>query len=235
MPTDPRGDIAQEPKFDGGTAELVVGPDEVALIVHQDIIRPRSAFFGAALNKCWKEGASMRVALPEDSLGVVTLYVRYLYDGKLYLDRTKGLDRAAAMALIRLEYDALVEAYIFGERIQDVGFRNCIIDAFSARMCEPFGTIHYFPGMEHVDALYQGTSENSLARQLIVEIYISFGKPEWIPGYQLHHNNDFVADIARAAIRGPRGPSVAFSTQALRDFDYSKYYVKDEAVSEGRR
>ncbi|KAK5734335.1 hypothetical protein LTR17_008999 [Elasticomyces elasticus] len=176
MPANIHGDVVQAPRIDGDTVELVVGPDAEALIVHESLLRPRSAFFDAALNKCWKEGVAKRVVMPEDAPDVVRLYIQCLYGGKIYLEWTKTRGKLSNGDNIP-EYTVLAEAYVFGERVQDVVYKNSIIDAFVARLLDMIDGSSWFPITTVVDIIYNGITASSLARQLMVDLHLAYEVP----------------------------------------------------------
>ncbi|KAK5716559.1 hypothetical protein LTR15_009450 [Elasticomyces elasticus] len=112
----------EPPNIHGGTIELIVGADAVSIHVHESLIRPRSAFFDSALNKCWKEGIEKKVALPEDHKDTVVAYIQHLYTGKMY-DPKPASPEAVIEGWDRSVYPALAAMFVFGERVQDTALR----------------------------------------------------------------------------------------------------------------
>ncbi|KAK5693834.1 hypothetical protein LTR17_024985 [Elasticomyces elasticus] len=234
-PADPRGDHIQAPSISGGTVKLLVGPNALPFTVHEELIRSTSAFFGAALKKCWDEGRLGQVMMPEDNPVIVKLYVQYLYSGKIYLERTTTSANLKSNDNLP-EYIVLAEAYVFGEQIQDPTFKNSVVSAIIARASEIIDGQHWYPITSAVDTIYKGTTTVSLGRKLMVEVHMLRGGANFISDDQELNNKDFLADLARAMLQAARevrlatGPYPVLSTS----MDAGKYHEKVEVTSEHR-
>ncbi|KAK5716560.1 hypothetical protein LTR15_009451 [Elasticomyces elasticus] len=232
-PADPRGDHTQAPSIDGGTVKLLVGPKALPVTVHEELLRSRAAFFDAALNKCWAEGRSGQVMMPEDNPDIIKLYVQYLYTGKIYLERTttsaklKNSDNLPG-------YIVLAEAYVFGERIQDSTFKNSVVSAVPARATEVLDNTYWYPITNAVDIIYKGTMAGSLARRLMVELHVLRGGANFISEDHEMNNKEFLADLARTMLEAAREGRTATSPLAMRltSLNVSKYHEKVRAASE---
>ncbi|KAK4960467.1 hypothetical protein LTR10_003363 [Elasticomyces elasticus] len=209
MTADPRGQPSEAPYVLGPLVQLVVGPKAYSVSVHESVLRPRSAFFDAALNKCWKEGREKKVTLPEEELRIVTLYVQQLYTGKIHVKKTttrEGLGRS----------DNLPEFLVLAELI-----------------LEPLGPDYSFPVTSALDILYKGTHDSSPIRRFMVDMYVRFGCEWWITCSPDDHNKDFLVEVSRALLKGRRTGVVWCSSSGksmpkLVDFDMSVYHEKKD-------
>ncbi|KAK5700102.1 hypothetical protein LTR97_006237 [Elasticomyces elasticus] len=232
MTADPRGQPSEAPYVLGPLVQLVVGPKAYSVSVHESVLRPRSAFFDAALNKCWKEGREKKVTLPEEELRIVTLYVQQLYTGKIHVKKTttrEGLGRSDNLP----EFLVLAELYLFGERVQDSIFKDTVTNAFAARILEPLGPDYSFPVTSALDILYKGTHDSSPIRRFMVDMYVRFGCEWWITCSPDDHNKDFLVEVSRALLKGRRTGVVWCSSSGksmpkLVDFDMSVYHEKKD-------
>ncbi|KAK3615783.1 hypothetical protein LTR22_027303 [Elasticomyces elasticus] len=235
MPADPRVDHTQAPFTDGRTVKLLVGPKSSPFTVHEELIHSRAAFFDAALKKCWTEGRSGQVMMPEDEPDIIRLYVQYLYTSKIYLERTTTSANLKSSDNLP-EYIVLAKAYVFGERIQDSEFKNSVVNAILARASEIIEGKHWYPITSAVDTIYKGTTTGSLGRQLMVEVHVLRGGANFISDDQEMNNKDFLADLARAMLRAARQVQIAAGPfPGLPSIiDARKYHEKVKVTSEPR-
>ncbi|KAK5739077.1 hypothetical protein LTR17_005597 [Elasticomyces elasticus] len=177
----------------GATIEVVVGPEKSIFYVHEKLLRARSAFFEAALNKEWKEGQDKKVELPEDDASTFGRYIHYLYSGKLAVTQegTTGNDLLAWL-------------YVLGEKLIDPAFQDRVIDAIIAGtregVADDKGVFQrWYPVTEVVDTIYKATPKDSPARRLMVDMHVLKGKATWIETEQPECNNlEFLVDLAVA-------------------------------------
>ncbi|KAK5734334.1 hypothetical protein LTR17_008998 [Elasticomyces elasticus] len=229
MSIDSRAEPTQAPNIFGSTVELIVGTEAVPLRVHESLLRPHSAFFDAALNKCWKEGNEKIIRLPEEELRIVTKYVQFLYTSKIHIDKTKDWIPRYSSAGIP-EHLALAELYVFGERVQDVTFKNATMAAWVARVCEPVtGEKYDFPDNKAIDMIYEGTTSGSLARLFVVGLYVRFAAEHWIPELPEDNNKEFLVDLVRLTLKYRRMGIVwvggsGDTGAALGRMDFNNYY-----------
>ncbi|KAK3113516.1 hypothetical protein LTR53_009122 [Teratosphaeriaceae sp. CCFEE 6253] len=155
----------------GQTIEVIIGVEGRVFHVHEKLLCSRSAFFGAALNKEWKEGQNRKVELLQESCADFSRYVHWLYSGKLAVKpSTPGQPL----------YDAMMALYVLGEKIIDPRFQDRVIDAIVASTRERNGTAgRLYPNMTHVTCIYKTTPEGSPARRLLVDMYAIKAGPTW--------------------------------------------------------
>ncbi|KAK5685985.1 hypothetical protein LTS10_002098 [Elasticomyces elasticus] len=234
-PADPRGDYTQAPAIYGGTVKLLVGPKVVPFTVHQELIRSRAAFFDAALNKCWVEGRSGQVMMPEDNPDIIKLYVQYLYSGKIYLERTTTSAKLKSNDNLP-EYIVLAEAYALGEQIQDFTFKDSVVNAILACTAEIIQGQYWYPITSAVDIIYRGTTTGSFGRQLMVELHMIRDCANFISDDQEVNNKYFLADLARAMVKAARQDArgTGFFPAPSSSIDARRYHEKVEDILERR-
>jgi hypothetical protein len=171
----------------------LVGPDEREYHVHQDLLCAHSPYFAAASRKDWKEGQEHRIPLLCDNFTAVGLYVQWIYCGKIFSrpGTAEGEDQdGQPYSELRL----LVEALIFGEKIQDGAFKDAVIDSLIASINTPGKDDKcWYPSGSMVDRVYEGTPEGSPLRRLMVDIHVNHGGRKWLEGVT---NMDFLKDLA---------------------------------------
>jgi hypothetical protein len=170
---------------------LVAEPDEREIRVHQDLLCARSPYFAAAAKEHWKEGQERRVPLLHDKYVAVGLYVQWIYGGKIFSRPSKGDgDHNPAHS----EVSDLVEAFVFGEKIQDGDFKDAVIDSVIASINIPGKDGKcWYPVGPVIDRAYEGTPEGSPLRRLMVDIHLHHGRRDWLDRAT---NIDFVKDLA---------------------------------------
>lgn len=111
--------------IDGNMVTLVVGEDKIEILVHENLLRKRSAFYEAALRKPWTEASTRRILLTEDNAATVKLYVRYVHSGKLPIKHDDAPDGSSATK----EYQQLAKLYVHGEKMIDETLKRDVLDA----------------------------------------------------------------------------------------------------------
>jgi hypothetical protein len=153
------------------------------------------------------EWASLRedpntIQLLEDSTKMVVFYVQWLYREELMVDvpnPAKNDDAYRAAESDKL-YTELAEAYVFGEKIMDVAFKNVVIRKF----LEVQRNFTYSPGPLPVSTIYAGTTSGSRMRYLICDLitYNASGHKSWARHFEGYPHEALVDAIkALSAIR----------------------------------
>lgn len=100
------------------------------------------------------------------------------------------------------EYEVLISGYIFGEKVQDGGFRNAIVDSLIHAATTPGKTgKRWYLGLSMVDSAYKGTPEGSPLTRLLVDMYVFHGIDEWLQG---DINPEFMSDLAKCLLKNKR-------------------------------
>ncbi|KAF2121789.1 hypothetical protein BDV96DRAFT_468436, partial [Lophiotrema nucula] len=135
--------------------------------VHEFAICDRSPFFDKAMKPEWADQRPdpRVIELPDDDPAAFSLYLHWLYTKKLPV-LPDDQESPSYEGFHNLAY-----AYVLGERLMDIEFKNVVADAYVlyARGTAP-GKQHY-PSNEDVRILYEGTSEGSPIRQLLIDIW----------------------------------------------------------------
>ena len=151
----------------------------------------------------WKESQERAVPLPDDDPKVVDLYTQWLYCRKvLSHDSTLISERNSG------ELDLLIDAFVFGEKIQDQLFRDTIIDALITYTNTPDkqGT-SWFPTGDMVRRAYEGTPTGSPLRTLMVNLHNHRGTQKWIKD-QNENSLEFLMDLVKIMFATRAAPSV---------------------------
>lgn len=170
---------------------LVVGEAEYRFLVHQDLLCKQSPYFAAAAEEKWKEGQEHRIPLQCDNPRTIGLYVQWIYGGKIY---SRLREERAEDDPTYNELSLLVEAFIFGEMVQDGRFKDVVIDSLIASINTPGKEgKRWYPSGPMVDRAYEGTPEGSPLRKLMVDIYAHHGNRHRLDGSK---DIEFLKDLA---------------------------------------
>lgn len=97
------------------------------------------------------------------------------------------------------EFDVLIGAFVFGEKVQDGDFKDAVVDALIHTVAAPDEKgVRYYPTAQSVNRAYIGTPEGLPIRRLLVDMYTFHGRKDWLEGQK---NVDFLADLAGCLLR----------------------------------
>ena len=179
-----------------------VGSKPVTFDVHENTLRQTSAFFKAALEQQrWKEGVSGVIELPSDDElsevdpAVFDAYLQWLYSGKVdyKCDITEKTRESH-----NVEFVKLAHMYVLGEKVQDDTFCDAVIDTTIDKIMYHLadGT-RWFATTDPVNIIYGGTPTGSPARRFLVDIYVRYGKSDWVEE-ERDVDHEVLLDLARA-------------------------------------
>lgn len=174
---------------------------------HESELNSGSGFFVAALRESKKlaEGQQKKIELPETPPNIVATYVHFVYKEELPKWCT-GAGEVESEAEIEKEYMHLMQLYVFGEKLQDNGFCNAIVDRLLSILDDVEGRwrYRYVPDEYAVKSLYDGTAEDSSARKLVVRMILTCTyTAEQLEDYKICP--DFMADLAIALMESHPG------------------------------
>lgn len=160
---------------------LLVGPDEHAILAHGNYLARKYNFFKAALKKEWKEGQTRTIKLPEECPQLMSHYLNYTYSQTLptsifVKDFTGTFGEESADY-----YELLASLYVLGDRMLDQAIGAAVIKEIvrlTTLTCRD--GLKYFPTKQAGNIIYRGTTDNSPARRLIVDIQVRFGTQKWL-------------------------------------------------------
>jgi hypothetical protein len=158
----------------GKAIEVLVGMPALTFTVHEGLICASSAFFKAAMSHNWQESEKRTVRLEEDEPDLFGIYLNWLYCRTLPT-REHHWDYT--------EIFQLAKAYVLGDRLQDGDFTDCVIDAFIETfkgMVRRSEKNRRYPSAWIITYIYDHTSESSVLRRLLVDIYTYAGEHHWV-------------------------------------------------------
>ncbi|KAF2641294.1 hypothetical protein P280DRAFT_517500 [Massarina eburnea CBS 473.64] len=217
------------------TVTVGVGEDKRSFKIHEDAICNRSEFFRNSMKAEW---ATMRpdprvIELPEDDPEAFSLYRTWLYSGQLAIlpdassistDSNSSSSNSSINDTTPEHYHTLAYAYVLGERLLDIPFKNAIVDAYVLyARGNPPGK-RYYPSNEEIRIIYDGTGEGCPLRRLLVEIWYCRGKVDWIER-DSDLPQDFLACVVKELLR------VRVSVDQLSrpwKLSHTQYHEKEE-------
>ncbi|KAK5164052.1 uncharacterized protein LTR77_010143 [Saxophila tyrrhenica] len=110
------------------TITVLVGANEARFMLHKNVVCATSDFFRAACDGNWKEATDKVIRVPEAEPSVFQFYLAWLYTDRIDLDQNFAIKGQYDAVELSQTYLSLLNAYIFGDIIQDVAFRNALID-----------------------------------------------------------------------------------------------------------
>jgi hypothetical protein len=164
--------VANKPRPSDEIIRLTVthcAGDTNVLSVHRGVLCQSSEFYQSVMKPEWiqlREQPDI-VGLFEDSLQAATDYIRWLYSNRisirLYNAGEDARDRRAEEA--EKVFVLLAEAYVFGEKIIDVKYKNEVLKTvFKAKKSSDWNM-----GPESVKIIYGGTPAGSPLRRLVAD------------------------------------------------------------------
>lgn len=158
-------------RLDGEVVVFLVGTKEPKkYTVHEDLVKPSSEFVRLALRGDWQEASTRVIPLPDDEPAVFSVYLHWLYNGLLHTSRQGLMTWSESDA----EYEMLVKAYILGEKIIDVTFKNSVIDAILEKVAK--NTFN----KRLTSLVFDNTPSGSALRRLWMDVYYYAGAAEWL-------------------------------------------------------
>jgi hypothetical protein len=140
--------------------KVLVGDTEHVFLVPKPLLESSSGFFKNALKEDWKESSERTVKLLEANPKYFTIYVKWLYSGRIYCDNgtRSGL------------WDELGRVFALGDFVQDLDFKDAIIDTF----IEAMRKYSYFPvylGQSIYPFSRKGSAHRRFATDVAVNIF----------------------------------------------------------------
>lgn len=146
------------------------GSGQRTMIAHRGYITRNSEFFAVELRREISEGHVPTIKLPNHSPKLMAYYLDFIYDKKpptqVYKDTLFGANSPDSSA-----YELLAELYVFGEHVLDSPFRNAMAQEIVRLLRVMFHTTTV------VNIIYNGTTEGSPVRRLLVDHALRFCRP----------------------------------------------------------
>ena len=175
--------------------KVEVGHLKVPFKVHKQVLCSSSDYFKAALKQCWHESDGIPLTLPEHDAEVFHLYINWLYSRKI--ETTQG-DNPTQFA----QYELLSKAAVFGEVLQDIEFKDHVMDTFVvlANMSNPLG-IRWIPPAKSVSRIFDNLPKDSGGRRLMVDLYVCAANEESLKGTDKEdYCWEFLLELSRALL-----------------------------------
>ena len=203
-----------------GCVRVTVGDGEKqeSFDVHEALLTARSTFFKNALSGDWKEAEDRVVNLPDVEGAIFQLYIHLLYTDKLASIPESDSQR-------HIEYCRMAKLYVLGDRLMDITTKNVAIDALIQTAKEPTANgKSYAPGNMCIRIIYEGTQQNSLVRQLMIDFYVYGASGGWmLKATADKWPLDFLYDLTIALANTRKAPL----SDPLRAIDVNCYYEKE--------
>ncbi|PNP41617.1 hypothetical protein TGAMA5MH_06546 [Trichoderma gamsii] len=159
----------------------------------------------------WTTSASGSVNLKEEDPEVFEIYLHWLYFEKFPVQNdSPGLEG-------NTEYVQLAKAYVLGEMLQDVNFRDAVLDAILVKSrSKASDGQNWFPVGPAIRYIYEGTPESSAARRLLVDLYTYHGYADWLTQWANKDDlpKQFLLDLAIATLAKRPHPSAPLALKA---------------------
>lgn len=191
--------------------------------MHEAVLHANSRCFEAALSKTWADGQEKALSLREESPEVFNLSVKYSSSSSSSVRQTSAFDES---------YDILACMYALGARLSDQAFRDRILGAMVDTACayakrntpSGWGSAG-LPSGKAVNSIYNATTEGLSGRRLMVDIYATFGNPDWAAfrggfGEVEKPHPEFTLDLVKALLE--KRAIAADKSQGLARSAFSK-------------
>jgi hypothetical protein len=118
-----RAPAALAPEFlSSGVICFDIGEQSERFCVHEILATTNSAFAELALKRDWKEAQDRVIPLPGEQPDTFKLWLHWLYKTQIFtVSEAESLESGT-------EYQRLVKAWVLGEQLNDVAFRDAVID-----------------------------------------------------------------------------------------------------------
>lgn len=174
--------------------------------VHEGFLCRSSPFFERRLTRQPdRTAAEKKVELLTVKPADFALYMQWLYRRRVSVAQGQP-------AL----YGPLIDAYLLGELVEDVDFKDAVMDRITDSINAEAGkgadeSSKVLPYM-HTRRVYQGTVRGSALRRLLVDVHLAEGRACWYrsadgDGPAPWHDLESLSDIA-AALNGCRAPGL---------------------------
>jgi hypothetical protein len=156
-------------------------------------------------------------------------YIQHLYGGKL---PTHLMSDAPNCESENHPYVLLARMYVLGERMLDPRFQNVVIhELFRLASLDKTGTYKLtdLPCHSHINFIYQGTTSDSPARRMMVDIATAYDDEFWFVSLDL--DPAFLLDLSKSLLRKVAAyPNVVGFRRAT--LEATDYLVSEDLLSQ---
>lgn len=197
--------------------------------VHEQRLAASSPYFEAAFDKHYKDGAEgAPLELPDDDPTTFQLYAHYVYDKSSIRDLDLSTDMRHTVYDTFLD---LLQAYIFGEKVQNSGFQNEVMNRILKCMRDmhnpptgqkPAPTEHIVRPL--IELLYPSLPPDAIGRGLAVETFIVlWSHSDKLQTFVPDLSRELLTEIAEMLLSGDKDHIRDAWAQAING-DYSYYH-----------
>jgi len=147
------------------------------------------------MKKKWTGDDDRILKLPDDEPEDIKVYVAWLYSNRIFTKPEGEVDKESSV-----ESNGLINAYVFGDKIQDSDFKDAIIDAI-------------IEGSEENDDYYinarkiwEYTPPGALIRRYMLDTFVWVGDENWLEDVS-YFNQEFLVELGRALYKGFESPN----------------------------
>lgn len=184
---------ADDHSFTGKTIEIRI--KNKTFHIHQSVICNTSEFFKNAVKVEWAGVEKKPIDLGNESRDTFNIYLGWLYAKSLY-----------HVSYLSSTWTQLTEAYVIGEKMMDVTFQAAVMDAMIGH--RTYQT-QWFPTIQNINTIYDGTVEASPARRPMVNLCVWRDGSPWKNKNKLAEemHEDFVDDLLSALLDQRKPPA----------------------------
>lgn len=140
------------------------------------ILASKSPFFQTCLKPEWIERSGRVISLPDHLPAAFEIYLRWINSHEVLV----GFDESGPNGL-----EALVQASILGDPLQDNDFRDAIADAIIEFLL--MQKVHMFKYLRHI---YENTIKDDPLREIALDSCVYEAGLDWVyDGYHIQHEN----------------------------------------------
>ena len=156
----------------------------------------------------WSETKKQTVELPEEDPDPFHLYVDLLYAGRLAVVAASPPEHKHW----NIESTTLAKVYVLAEKLQDSDAKNKALAAILVGSVEKRSDgIEYFPGLDAIKIICEGTPADAKARKLIVDLYTARSNDTCIGNEELP--GEFIRELLLNVLKKrPQTPVVVDTT-----------------------
>jgi hypothetical protein len=180
------------PSITSAPIKIIVGTPSQDLYVHEGLLRSSSSFFDNALKEEWKEGQQRTVSMSETPVGILKIWVKWLYTGRIFLTtETDSIKLPDSKKSVSYEWPRWANCYALGDFLQDSDFKDAAVDV----LVEAIIDCKQFP-IHLASYIYPYSPPGSAHRRFAVDIYVNLRVRENL-GRDDQHPDEFMLDVVR--------------------------------------
>lgn len=166
------------------------GGDVKEFKIDQVVACSNSNFFRAAMAHDFKEAETRVVTLSSEDPVIFKVWLNWILARTILCPMlpTDANDNDD------LDFDHLVKAYALGEKLDDVGFKDAVIDAIAAMSSDN----NEYPVCDTTGLVWRTTLPGSPLRRLVLDRHVLLARDDWFSGHGQPFEYDFLFDLARA-------------------------------------